>query len=88
MRELGVRPSMDGKGRWVDNVVIERFWRSLKREDVYLKLYDGIPELETGVGTYIERYNNWRPHSAHGRKTTPAMVYDGKKSTIHEKKSA
>jgi len=88
MKENSVRISMDGKGRWVDNVMIERFWRSLKHEDVYLKLYDGISELISGVGAYIERYNDWRPHSAHGRKTTPAMVYDGRKLSVHKKKSA
>lgn len=88
LKSLKIKPSMDGKGRWVDNVMIERFWRSLKHEDVYLKLYDSIPELESGVAAYVERYNHWRPHSAHGRKTTPAMVYDGKKSTVHKKESA
>ena len=55
LKELGIKISMDGKGRWVDNVLIERFWRTLKHNDVYLKLYDSIPELEKGVGDFIER---------------------------------
>ncbi len=74
--ELGVRISMDGKGRWLDNVVVERFWWSLKHEDVYLQDYRTVPELTTGVSAYIRRYNNWRPHQALGG-VTPDMAYNG-----------
>jgi putative transposase len=72
---LGVAVSMDGKGRWMDNVFIERLWRSLKYEDVYLKGYSTIGELEEGVGAWFERYNMWRPHQSLGNQT-PAQVYE------------
>ena len=72
----GARVSMDGVGRWRDNVVIERFWRSLKQEAVYLHdLTDGIVAQQV-VGDWITRYNYRRPHSALGYDT-PAMSYEG-----------
>ena len=55
---------MDGKRRWLDNVVIERFWRSIKYEDIYLKSYENPRELEKGIGAYILKYNNFRPHQS------------------------
>jgi len=70
----GLRISMDGKGRWVDNVFIERLWRSLKYEDVYLKAYDTPRELERGLAQWFLRYNTYRPHQALGMKT-PADVH-------------
>jgi len=72
---MGVAVSMDGKGRWMDNVLIERLWRSVKYEDIYLKGYATIGDLEAGIGRWIERYNTWRPHQALGNKT-PAHVYE------------
>lgn len=60
----GLRISMDGKGRWVDNVFIERLWWSLKYEDIYLKAYETPRDLERGVAAWLERYNHYRPHSA------------------------
>ena len=78
---LGIRPSMDGKGRWLDNIVVERFWWSLKHEDVYLRCYNTIPELLAGVSAYVRRYNAWRPHQALGG-VTPDMAYTGKKSKV------
>ena len=78
MAELGIRPSMDGKGRWLDNIVVERFWWSLKHEDVYLRDYGTTPELLDGVSAYIRRYNGWRPHQALGG-ITPDMAYRGGK---------
>lgn len=80
LKDLGIQISMDGKGRWVDNVLIERFWRTLKHNDVYLKLYESIPELKQGVYNFIERYNRFRPHTALGRRATPDMVYFEKKT--------
>jgi putative transposase len=65
----GVRLSMDGKGRWVDNVFIERLWRSLKYEEVYLKDYGDLHDLERSLGRWFERYNTWRPHQSHQGKT-------------------
>jgi putative transposase len=71
-----IRISMDGKGRWVDNVFIERLWWSLKYEDVYLKAYGTPREVARGVGAWFGRYNHYRPHSALENKT-PWAVYQG-----------
>ena len=64
LKELEITISMDGKGRWIDNVVIERFWRSIKYEDIYLKSYENGWRLEQGIEAYIMRYNHQRPHQA------------------------
>jgi len=80
LKKLGIQISMDGKGRWIDNVMIERFWRTLKHNDIYLKSYESVPELEQGVYNFIERYNRFRPHTSLGRRITPDMVYFGKKT--------
>ena len=73
--DLGISISMDGKGAWRDNVIIERFWRTLKYEEVYLKAYTSAVDAEQQIGTFIERYNTWRPHSAHGDRV-PDEVYE------------
>jgi len=70
----GVRISTDGKGRALDNVAIERFWRSLKYEEVYLKDYSDLTEARREIGHYIERYNSFRPHQSLGGRT-PDSVY-------------
>jgi putative transposase len=70
---------MDGKGRWMDNVFIERLWRSLKYEDVYLKGYTSVEAARTGIGEWIERYNTWRPHAELGNRT-PAQAYREERS--------
>jgi putative transposase len=70
----GVRISMDGKGRWVDNVFIERFWRSLKYEEVYLYAYDDLSGARVGLERYFGYYNGERHHSRLG-KQTPNAVY-------------
>lgn len=62
----GIRISMDGKGSWVDNVFIERFWRSLKYENVYLHNYETGVEARKGIGRWIRFYNELRPHSSIG----------------------
>ena len=69
-----IRISMDGRGRWLDNVFIERLWRSVKYEDVYLKAYDSIPAARQGLTTYFEFYNCRRRHQSLDRKT-PDSVY-------------
>ena len=74
-----IRISMDGKGRWVDNVFIERLWRSLKYEEVYLKAYDTPKEAEEGIGEWMIFYNHERTHQAIERKT-PEQVYLNRKS--------
>lgn len=70
----GVKLSMDGKGRCLDNVFVERLWRSLKYEEVYLKRYESVVDAHRQIGEYLRFYNELRPHSAHGRQT-PAEVY-------------
>jgi putative transposase len=70
----GVRISMDGKGRWMDNVFIERLWRSVKYEEVYLKAYGSMAEARQGLRTYFEFYNGHRRHQSLGRRT-PTEVY-------------
>jgi putative transposase len=74
LEELGITISMDGRGRWMDNVFIERLWRSVKYEDIYLKEYAGISDLRAGLREWFERYNTWRPHTALGNQT-PAVVH-------------
>src|SRR5258708_7988925 len=56
--------SMDGKGAWRDNVFVERLWRSVKYEEVYLRAYDSISEARTSIGSYLDFYNSRRPHSS------------------------
>ncbi len=72
--ELGISISMDGKGAWRDNVIVERFWRTLKYEEVYLKAYQNALDAQEQLGAFIERYNSWRPHAAHGDRV-PNEVY-------------
>jgi putative transposase len=71
-----VKVSMDGKGRWVDNVYIECFWWSLKYEDAYLKRYETVPELYDGVAEYMQFYNEERKHSSLAGGT-PSEIYFG-----------
>lgn len=56
--------SMDGKGAWRDNVFVERLWKSVKHEEVYLKAYDSVREARSSIGKYLEFYNQKRPHSS------------------------
>ena len=72
----GVKISMDGKGRCIDNVFVERLWRSLKYEDVYLKAYTNLVEARAGIGRYFDFYNTLRRHQALGHQT-PAAFYNG-----------
>ena len=68
--------SMDGKGSWRDNVFVERLWRSVKYEEVYLKAYDSVSEARTSLGHYFEFYNSKRPHSSHGGRTPDQAYFD------------
>lgn len=74
--ERGVKISMDGKGRCIDNIFVERLWRSLKYEEVYLNPYDNLVEARAGIGLYWRFYNDRRKHQALGYQT-PASFYDG-----------
>ena len=66
--------SMDGKGRWVDNVFVERLWRSVKYEEVYLNAYDSVSEAKRRLGAYFERFNTKRRHQGFNGMT-PDMLY-------------
>ena len=66
--------SMDGKGAWRDNVFVERLWRSIKYEEVYLKAYDSVSEARASISRYLTFYNGQRPHSSLGRRT-PDQAY-------------
>lgn len=79
LKDADVIISMDGKGRWVDNVMIERFWRSIKYEDIYLKSYETPRDLGKGVRSYILRYNTQRPHSSLSDATPEEMYYENVK---------
>ena len=70
----GIQVSMDGKGRWVDNVFIERLWKSVKYEEVYLHAYDSVAQAQHGLQSYFKFYNERRPHSSLDGKT-PDSVY-------------
>jgi putative transposase len=81
----GIRISMDGRGRWMDNVFIERLWRSLKHEDVYLQGYADGQEAKAGIARWIGFYNNSRPHQALGNRTPMAVWRDGVTGALGEK---
>jgi len=74
LEEAGVAISMDGRGRALDNVFVERLWRSLKYEEVYLKAYRSVAEMETGLANWFAFYNHERPHQSLAYRT-PAEVY-------------
>ena len=75
-REISI--SMDSKGAWRDNVFVERLWRSVKYEEVYLKAYQSVSEARASIRRYIQFYNTLRPHSALDRRT-PNEAYFGSK---------
>ena len=77
LKQHNIRQSMDGKARWVDNVIIERWFRSLKTEYVYINEYDSPRALRAGIRQYVEDYNGLRPHQSHGYDT-PEAVWGGK----------
>jgi putative transposase len=68
--------SMDGKGAWRDNVFVERFWRSVKYEEVYLRAYDDVPTARASIGRYLNFYNGRRPHSSLDRRTPDQAYFD------------
>jgi putative transposase len=73
----GIAISMDGRGRWMDNVFIERLWRSLKYEDIYLKGYADGREAKAGIADWVSFYNHRRPHQALADRTPMAVWRDG-----------
>ena len=67
---------MDGRGAWRDNVFVERLWRSVKYEEVYLHAYDPVAAAKAGIGRYFAFYNAERPHTALDRNTPDNVVFD------------
>ena len=74
LKDAKIKISMDGKGAWRDNVFVERLWRSVKYEEVYLKAYENVPEARTEIGRYLTFYNTKRPHSSLDGQT-PDQAY-------------
>jgi putative transposase len=76
LKDHGIKISMDGKGRVTDNIMIERLWRSVKYEEIYIRDYETVEDLLTGLREYFDFYNHQRPHQTLGGRT-PAEVYEG-----------
>ena len=85
LQDRGVKISMDGKGRYADNIFVERLWRTVKYEEVYLKAYACATEARRELGAYFRFYNNQRPHQALSYRT-PAEVFHGD-PTVREEES-
>ena len=81
LQEQGVKISMDGKGRYQDNILVERLWRTVKYEEVYLKAYASVLEAQRGLEDYFRFYNGLRPHQALGYRT-PAEVFHGEQGAL------
>lgn len=75
LSELGIRISMDGRGRCKDNIWIERFWRTIKQEYIYLNPTDDVRQLRGGIARFVDYYNNSRPHQSLGKAVVPADIY-------------
>lgn len=71
-----IKISMDGRGAWRDNVVVERLWRTVKYEEVYLRAYGAVSEARASIGRCFEFYNTRRPHSSLGANTPDQMYFD------------
>jgi putative transposase len=82
LETAGIRISMDGKGRFLDNIFIERLWRSLKYEEVFTKAYGSVPEARAGIGGWLGFYNEKRPHQSLGYRT-PNEVFAGGEACGH-----
>lgn len=80
LEQHGIKVSMDGKGRYTDNLFIERLWRSLKYEEVYLRAYTGGKEARAGIGKYFDFYNSERPHQALSYRTPAEVFRNGKEA--------
>lgn len=76
LKRYGIQISMDGKGRWVDNVFVERLWRSVKYEEVYLKAYDSIAAAKASLRRYFVFYNTERRHQSLDRRTPDSVYYE------------
>jgi putative transposase len=79
LESAGVAVSMDGRGRALDNVFVERLWRSVKYEDIYIRGYEAVPELHRGLGRYFAFYNDERLHQSLGYRTPAAVYQEGRR---------
>ena len=77
LKDSGIKISMDGKGRWVDNVFVERLWRSVKYEEVYLKAYDTGAQARQSLEQYFAFYNSQRRHQSLNKQTPDFVYYQG-----------
>jgi len=77
LKRHGVTISMDGKGRYMDNIFVERLWRSLKYEEVYLNAYATVAEAKAGIGVWLDFYNTERQHQSLGYRTPRQIYQDG-----------
>ena len=80
--KAGVAISMDGRGSWRDNVFVERLWRSIKYEEVYLRAYDTVSEARVSIGRYLAFYNGRRPHSSLDRQTPDQAYFNRLPQTV------
>jgi putative transposase len=76
LRDNAIAISMDGKGAWRDNVFVERLWRSVKYEEIYLRAYDSVSEARASIGRYFDFYNRTRPHSSLDARTPDRAYFD------------
>ena len=82
--DRGVKVSMDGRGRFMDNIFVERLWRSVKCEEVYLNDYRDVADARAGIGTYLDKYNRKRPHQTLGFQT-PEAFYEFEMEKLAQK---
>jgi putative transposase len=75
--ENAIKISMDGRGSWRDNVFVERLWRSVKYEEVYLRAYDSVAEARSSIGAYLAFFNRKRPHSSLDGRTPDQAYFRG-----------
>jgi len=75
LKARGVAISMDGKGAWRDNIFVERLWRSIKYEEIYLHAYDTVGQAKTAIARYIDFYNTARPHSSFDKQTPDEFYF-------------
>jgi len=76
LKAHGIAISMDGKRRWIDNVFIERLWRTVKYEEVYLRAYDSLSDARAQLKVFLDRYNDFRPHQALANRTPDAAYFE------------
>jgi putative transposase len=82
LESRGIRISMDGRGSWRDNVFVERLWRSVKYEEVYLRAYDSVGDARASLGRYLAFYNAIRPHSSLDARTPDNAYFNPLRQSV------